>query len=385
MDDFSVILVGTEADSYLDRNARRMYEECVCVGLDTYRVDYDDLETISRLTSRPEVLVMLFFPHRFWDVHCEVPDDTALYGTSWGSYRRFHEFCLEVDAQLERVLAGRRIVYVVPPNRAFADRDKVETVRTLTAAAVPTPFSLDVRDTGALLDCVGPERGIFIKCRFGAEGKGISYVSCDGWWTNYRVDGGRLGNHGIHDRWPFTEITGRTDLLNELLAHEVIVEREVVTPEVDLGTKFDIRVYVSAGAAPHMFLRINRRDALITNFSQGARTEHRYAEFLSMEAISRVRRTALAAARALECPFVGVDVMSDRDGNLVVVESQVFTDFPDLRYYNLSAFVVGQIRAGAWRARHQDLRNQKGSALLSDPGPRELRVGLKPSGRSSGR
>lgn len=60
-------------------------------------------------------------------------------------------------------------------------------------------------------------------------------------WTNYRVDGGRLANHGVHDLWPFTEITGRTDLLAELLANEVIVEREIVTPEADPGTKFDIR------------------------------------------------------------------------------------------------------------------------------------------------
>jgi hypothetical protein len=348
-DDVSVVLVGLEPDGSLDRNARRMCEECVRSGLNTFRVDYDDLDAIPRLTLRPEVLVMLFFPHRFWDANCETPGDTGLYGTSMRSYNLFRDFCLDVEARLERLLAGRRIAYLVPPGRAFADRDKVETVRTLSAAGVATPLQYETRDAGELLDRIEPGRGIFVKCRYGAEGKGISYLSRAGWWTNYRVDGGRLGNYGIHDRWQFTEITGRKDLLSELLANEVIVEREIVTPEIGRGTKFDVRVYVSAGAAPHMFLRINRRDGLVTNFSQGGTTEHRYDEIMPEAAIDEVRRTGLAASRALECPFIGVDVMFEQDGSLVVVETQVFTDFPDIRYFSLPAFVIRQIRAGAWR------------------------------------
>lgn len=348
-EDTSVILIGQEPNGLLDRNARRICEECVKSGLETYRVDYPAIDKIPRVTDRGNVIVLLFFPHTFWDENCEVPPNDELYGTSSTSFLRFKEFFLEVSENLNHVLRDRKVSYLVRPDSAFVDRDKIQTVETLKKAGVPVPESIYTRELREVLGQVDRHRGVFVKCRFGAEGKGITYLSKFGWWTNYRVDGDRLANYGVRERWNFEEITGRKELLTQILEQEVIVEREIVTPEVDPDSKFDIRAYVIHGECPHMFLRVNRREAMITNFSQGAKTVHRYEDVLTPSAIRKVKSSAIEAARALNFPFVGVDLMFDRNGVLSVVETQVFTDFPDQTYFNLSAYLANQIRVRSWK------------------------------------
>jgi hypothetical protein len=344
LEDTSVILIGQEPNGLLDRNARRICEECVRSGLDTYRVDYPAIEKIPQITNRRHLVVMLFFPHAFWDENCEVPSDNALYGTSWTSFLKFKDFFIEVSERLTQILKDRRVSYLVNPESAFVDRDKVQTVEILKKAGIPTPTTLYTRDLRDIQSSIDRDQGVFIKCRFGAEGKGITYLSKFGWWTNYRIDGDRLANFGVRDRWHFEEITGRRDLLAQLLDQEVIVEKEIVTPEVDPGSKFDLRAYVIHDECPHMFLRVNQREAMITNYSQGARTIHRYEDVLNPTAIRKAKNSAKEAAKALNFPFVGVDLMFDRNGAQSVVETQVFTDFPDQTYFNLSAYLANQIR-----------------------------------------
>lgn len=349
-DDVTVLLLGAEPEGMLDRNARRVCEEMVKAGLKTYRLDFSEIGRLAELEVGETVVVWPFFPHSFWDAHCETPSDGSFYGASEEGFESFRAFCGQSAIRLESVLAGKRVIPFVDLKSAFVDRDKLVTSRLLVEAGVPAPHELKSRKVDDILREVMPRQGIFVKCRYGAEGKGITYLSADGWWTNYLVGENGLGNYGVRDRWEFTNISGRYDLLEQLLGQEVIIEREIVTPEVEDGTKFDIRAYVIRGEVPHMFLRINQRDAFITNFSQGARVEHRYAEVLPRDLVQRLRDIANRAANALQTPFVGIDLMVDHNLEIYVVEAQVFTDFPDPNFFNLPLYMANLVRTRFWEA-----------------------------------
>jgi hypothetical protein len=343
----SLIVVGIHEDRYIDRNARRLHEYSRQSGIDSSRVDYPDLLKGSLPAVQSEnVLVALFFPHKFWDEHCETPKDTQLYGTSRQSYEAFRQFWPDVESAIAKAYNGRNIEYLVNPANCFVDRDKVETTRILKEKKIPATEVIGSRDLGEILDAVSENRGVFIKCRYGAEGKGITILTKESWRTNYRADSGRLSNHGNHDRWVFSDITGNTRLISQLLDSEVIVEHEIVTPEITPGTKFDIRAYFVSGSVPHMFARINRRDKVITNFSQGARVEHDYAKVLRKSEIAAVKVTAVAAASALQARFIGIDCMFGEDG-IAVVEAQMFTDFPDIHCFNMAEHLAGMLKKGA--------------------------------------
>lgn len=349
MNTTSLLIIGKHADRYINRNATLLYTYARDAAVDTRWIayealfsgtlDHDEQDTFLH----DDLMVVLFFPHHFWDENCELPQDTGLYGTSARSYEFFQQYMFQVGQILTTKFPHKNISFLIDPARAAIDRDKIETIRILSQGGVPVTKSIASRGAGELLAFVAKGSGLFIKCRYGSEGKGITYISKEKWVTNYRVNGGRLANYGIHDRWMFVDITGRTELLEELLTTEVIIEEEIVTPEIEPGTKFDLRVYVLDGEVLHMFLRINQKVSIITNFSQGARVRHDYKKLLNQEQISLIGSTARSAASAMAARFIGVDCMFDNHWNIAVVETQVFTDFPDINHFDLARFLTRKI------------------------------------------
>jgi len=291
----------------------------------------------GRFTS-DTVNVVFFFPYTFWNANCEVPKDTTLYGTSSSVYDMFNAHFLEVGWQLQRKFGGHQLRYVTVPENAAVDRDKIETIRILRACGVSTSIPVPYSSLNDILDSITPQRGVFIKCRYGAEGKGITVLHHGRWETNYRVDGDRLANYQVYGLWPFTEITGRQELLERLLEHEVIVEREILVPDFLPGRKFDVRAFVVGEEVPHFVFRVNSREKQVTNCAQGAYVVHREDTGLDQTAMDLIAQISRHAAQALQLRFVGIDIMFDGDlTNAKVVEAQAF---PSLVGYPKTANIV---------------------------------------------
>ena len=284
---------------------------------------------------------MFFFPYTFWNANCEVPQDTHLYGTSNKAYVKFKEFFLEIGKELERRFGGGRLNYVIPPEGAPIDRDKIETVQRMRQHGVPTPKPVQHSTLQEVLEQITPESGVVLKCRYGAEGKGITVLRYNEWLTNYKVEDFKLSNHGVYGKWPFVEITGKRELLEQLLQHEVIVEKEIIPPDVFGRKKFDLRFYVVGQRTPHFFARLNDPREIVTNFSQGGTVMHNPDTGLDQIAIKNASALALRAARSMNLQFLGVDIMFD--GNMdtpLVVELQAFTDFPKIEKFDLAQYII---------------------------------------------
>jgi hypothetical protein len=336
----ALLVLGRGDTPYSDRNRLRLVKSAKIAGFDVQQADYHEIERVPRFRNET-INVMPFFPFTFWNANCEVPEDTRLYGTSRLVYEKFRGHFLQVQGRLEQKFRGQKLHYVIPPENAPVDRDKVETINRLRACGVPTSEPVPYDSLRDILDHVTREQGVFIKCRYGAEGKGIAVLHHDRWVTNYKVERDGLTNYGVYDPWRFTNITGREDLLGQLLQHEVIVEREISTPDVFDGKKFDLRAYVIGQDVPHFFVRLNDPRKEVTNFSQGAIIKHHPDTGLTETCLRLARRIAKQAAEAMGLGFVGVDIMFDgRLSNPKVVEAQAFADFPDITKFDLVKYIV---------------------------------------------
>ncbi len=337
----NLLVLGKGDTPYSDRNRVRFIACARQAGFDVQTSDYHEIDHVPGFRTGQPINAMFFFPYTFWNAHCEVPEDTGLYGTSRKVYDLFSVHFRQVQEQLEQRFGTHNLHYVIPPENAPVDRDKVETIRRLRVAGVPTSEPVAYTSLSDIIDSVTPERGVFIKCRYGAEGKGITVLHRGRWVTNYRVDGDKLANNDTYGLWPFVDVTGKHHLLEQLLAHDLIVEREILTPDVFNGKKFDLRAYVVGQEVPHFFVRVNDPNKVVTNFSQGAKVNHHPNTGLPEDCITLVKETAKRAAKALGLEFVGVDIMFD--GTLTngrVVEVQAFTDFPDNRKFEMAKYMA---------------------------------------------
>ncbi len=339
-----LLVLGRGDSPETDKNRIRLIEYATAAGFEVQAVDYHELEQLHQFKNpfKIETLnIMPFFPYTFWNENCEVPDDTPLYGTSNRAYGLFRDFFLDIRSQLEVKFSHHNLIFAIPLEYAAVDRDKIQTIQLLNRHGVFTSKMISYETLQDIQDQVTPERGVFIKCRYGAEGKGITVIKSDRWLTNYKVEHGRLTNYGVYDRWNFTDITGKKELLEQLIEQEVIVEQEIVPPDLFDGQKFDFRVYVVNGAVPHFFVRINEVRNVITNWSQGGKVIHHPETGLVENIIERISGEAKKAAEAFHSKLMGVDVMLDQGYDTPkVIELQAFTGFPDIQKFNLAKYLV---------------------------------------------
>ncbi len=338
----SILVLGKGDTQYSDRNRASFVDYAKKAGFEVLASDYHELGKLGSFKNE-KINALFFFPYTFWNANCEVPEDTKLYGTSRAAYEKFSKYFLEVQGELEQKFRGHDIHYVIPPQNAPIDRDKVETISRLRANGVPTSEPVDYGSVDEIAGKATPKRGVFIKCRYGSEGKGITVLRHDKWVTNYKVEGNQLANYGVYDKWEFTEITGRMDLLGQLLQNAVIVEREILTPDNFGGMKFDLRAYVVGNVVPHLFIRLNNVQKEVTNYSQGATIKHHPETGIKEDCLRAAREIAKNAAKAMGLEFVGIDIMFDGSlENPKVVEAQAFTDFPDIRNFNMAKYMAGE-------------------------------------------
>ncbi len=342
----SLLVLGRGDSLETDKNRIRLVEYAAQAGFEVQAADYHELKQLHQFRNK-NLNIIPFFPYTFWNKNCETPEDTLLYGTSKRTYGLFMDFFLSVKDKLEQKFSSHNLVFAIPLESAAVDRDKLQTIQILRDGGVSTSETVSYGSLSDILARMTPERGVFIKCRYGAEGKGITLIRPDRWLTNYKVENSRLTNYEVYGRWNFTDITGKKELLEQLIEQEVIVEPEVVSPHLFGSKNFDFRIYVINGAVPHFFVRINDFKNVITNWSQGGRVIHNPKTELAEKVIERISGEAKKAAMAFHSKLLGVDVMLERDGDIPkVIELQTFTGFPDIRKFDLANYLV---RSGFFR------------------------------------
>ena len=334
----NLLIIGKGDTDYNDRNPKRFFDNAKNNFFDVKRCDYEELKKLDNFHG-DNLNVMLFFPYTFWNNHCERLDDDLLYGTSKKIYTSLDNFFNNFKFSLEKKFSDKNINYIINPLNATFDRDKIGVVESLLKNDISTTNIIRSRNLNEILDQVSEDSGVFIKCRYGAEGKGITVLYKDKWFTNYKVDENNLGNYGVYDKWVFSDITNRNDLVQSLLDNEVIVEKEIVNPNFYDGKKFDIRAYVINHEVPHFFVRFNDKEKIVTNYSQGAKILHNPDTGLRKDYVQNIKNLALDVANSLDSKFLGVDIMIDKDKVSRVVEVQTFTDFPDIHKFNLANYV----------------------------------------------
>lgn len=341
----SLLILSDSIGYRTNRDNNRLLQYCQEGNVQAELLSYTDFFKKKPFSPKSEKLnVMFWFPIDFWNEHCEVPEDTGVYGTSKKAYNRFKDFWSRVKERVEMQFPDRKISYIIPPDIAFIDRDKIETHRLLTESKVPTTTMLS-KDLEAVLQ-KAEEAGVFIKCRYGACGKGITYISPGKWVTNYVIgEKNTIQNFSPDEQWEFSDITGNKDFLKRLLDLEVIAEQEITPPELSKKDhKFDIRSYVVFGEVPHMFLRENNVKSIITNFNQGGTVHHEYTKYLPQQPIELVKQISLDSVKTFPSQILGVDVMFDGDLQTPkILEIQSFPGLPDFRYFNLLKFLVTKL------------------------------------------
>lgn len=308
------------------------------LGLDVQRQTYEELLAGKRLPFVSDIVhVMFFFPYPFWDAKCEVEGSDVVYGVDRSVYERFRRYWNRVERALRKTYPDKRLDLVIDPKLAYVDRDKILTHDLLEKAGVPVTRTIRERSVEGVLAHVTAGRGVFVKSRYGAEGKGITRLRKHSWRTNYAVKRHQPANHKTDEHWPFVDVTGDTAFLRDLLSRDVIVEREILTVKKPGIGKFDVRVHVVGGKVVHMFVRHAGSNDVVTNWSQGGGVNHTYDSVLSKAQIASAAAASRAAADVLGNRFIGIDCMFDRENpeQAIVVEAQCMCSFPKPEACNL--------------------------------------------------
>lgn len=316
------------------------------LGLDVQRQSYEDLLAGKRVPFKNRTVhVMFFFPYPFWDSKCEIEGSDVVYGVDRSVYDRFRRYWGRVERALRGTYTDKKLDFVIDPKLVFVDRDKILTHDMLAKAGVPVTETIADRSVEGVLAHVTAGRGVFVKSRYGAEGKGITRLRKNSWKTNYAVRRHRPANHGVDEHWPFADVTGDVGFLRDLLSRDVIVEREILTVKKPGIGKFDVRVHVVGGEVVHLFVRHAGSDDVVTNFSQGGGVEHTYASVLSKAQIASAVSASKAAAHVLGNRFIGIDCMFDREDpdQAIVVEAQCMCSFPKPEACNLGELIARHV------------------------------------------
>ena len=338
----NLLLIGYGNSPYTDRNPQRLLHSAQEQGLNAQRCHYAQLPQGPAFS--PGLLqVMLFFPYAFWDTHCEQPTDTPLYGTSTHTYRMFRRYLANTYTQLQqRYSEHHRLNFIIHPKTCALDRDKIGTLLHLQRHGLPTNPLIHTRHLPSLLALLKQHSGLYIKCRYGAEGKGITLLRPNHWHTNYATG---ATQYPSHEAWPFTDITGNRPWLEYLLQQAVIIEPEITPPPCFDHSKWDVRAYVVNGKMVHFFVRLNHPHKLITNYSQGGQVLHHPHTGLNTRTQNTLAQLAQQAAQAFKSRFLGVDIMFHQTLQQPrVLEVQTFCDFPSIDHFNLAEYLSRQIK-----------------------------------------
>lgn len=285
--------------------------------LETHIISYKDVlnGNLPEISS-PALNVLLFFPYKYWDANIEVyKNDSKVYGDkSFG--REFTKYFGKLENTIGKKYSDRRIVYVNPPNISILDRDKEETKRFFRNHNIPTPKSFYVNNLKDLHRLINRGVSLYIKPRFGAMGKGITYLSNDLLITNFLFRKGEIISHPYDYHWRFHDVkdSDKDKFLKVLLSRGFIFE-EAIDPPIYKGRRSDFRVYCIYGEVCYYYVRSTPAITLVTNWSQGGKIEQKrkFSKYISAAKLNRVKSLARKVARELKLNYTGVDIIFSKD------------------------------------------------------------------------
>ena len=166
--------------------------------------------------------IKLFYPNRFRDAHfARLLQSDRLYGGP-----RFGDTINSFFDLTQSILVsyyGNSINFVNSVSGIKDSGDKREIFNRLKNC-VPTPNRFCPTQLEDLLDIVSNGISLFVKVRFGGCGRAMSYLSPEGWYTNFLWDGQAIRNRSLEGdtKWPFVEIpqSQRKDFSRELMKYD---------------------------------------------------------------------------------------------------------------------------------------------------------------------
>jgi len=271
------------------------------------------------------IKVIFFFPYQHWNRNIETYQDGKIYGdkTFGGQFRVFFE---EVKKTIEAHYAGKRIEYLIPPELCCLDRDKRASKDILAKGAVSTPRVFNVSSFRGAQRLLSQGLNLYIKPRFGAMGKGITYLNKEEVVSNFLFRRGEIVSRLSDFNWGFKRIKDRQTFINQLLKKGFICE-EAIRPAIFKGRRFDFRVYVLFGKVVYFYAKSSKAETCVTNWSQGGRIDKRETilKKFPRQKIVVLKNLARKAARTLGLNFAGVDIIFSEDlKNAYVLEGNAF-------------------------------------------------------------
>ena len=270
------------------------------------------------------IVVLLFFPYIYWNESIEIYPDGKIYGDSIFG-KMFNGFFNRVEKRLKQVFKNKRLIYVNPPSSVKNDRDKKIAKRIFIKNKIPTPILYNIESTKGGLKLLDKGNNLFIKPRYGAMGKGVSYLESGKWYTNFIYKNGRIISPLYDYKWGFNEITDNIDFLERLLKAGFICEEAIESPIIG-RERFDLRIYVVYGNVPYLYARTVHKDKFVTNWSQGGKLKKgKFLNKIPPSKLKEAKRLAVKTAKALKMNFCGVDIIFSRGyRKLYVLEAQSF-------------------------------------------------------------
>lgn len=290
--------------------------------------------------------VMLFFPYNHWNAEIEkYGRDSRIYGDiAFGNdYKRYF---YKIDKAIKRRYRDKNLYFINSPSSCIIDRDKKATHDLLDAAGIKTPPIYDIKGVSQIDSLIKDGKSIYIKPRFGAMGKGITYINKKGCYTNFLYRKGKIINRLYDYNWPAVKISDKrkNDFFKILIRRGFIFQEAVKTPVVS-GRKFDMRIYVMNGKIPYFYAKSAPCRSFITNWSQGGRIEKNMSflrKAIGKSGIEKAKKVAKAAARAIKLNYAGVDVIVDKNTlDMYVLEIQSFPGHE--RGFDLMKFLADTI------------------------------------------
>ncbi|MEA3328503.1 MAG: hypothetical protein U9Q08_02000 [Candidatus Omnitrophota bacterium] len=289
------------------------------------------------------LIIMLFFPFEHWNKQIEVYDqDKRAYGDQkFGS--QFSKFFIAVEKILTKKYRNKKIRYVNPPQSCILDRDKAKTKSLLLKNNIPVPNAFAVSNPRAIEDLIKEGKSLYLKPRFGAMGKGITYVSGRQVVTNFLFRQDRIISRPYDYNWRFSRISNKKRFLKKLLSKDVICE-EAIEPATHEGRRFDFRIYTIYGRTPYFYAKSVGENSIVTNWSQGGRIEKKksFYQHIPKSKIRLMLSLAKKTARTLGLNYAGVDILFSKGfEKIYVLEAHSFPAHE--KGFNLTKFLSEKI------------------------------------------
>lgn len=276
----------------------------------------------------PLIKIILFFPYQYWNQNIEVYGDGRVYGDrKFG--QAFKILFKKVRKVIDEYYKGKIIKYLNSPEACYLDRDKKATKELLRIKNVPTPATFNVSSFDDIQRLIDRSLSLYIKPRFGAMGKGITYIDSEKVVSNFIFRKGRVISRPYDYNWRFTRIKDSRRFLNQLLKKDFVCE-EAIQPATFRGKRFDFRIYVIFNNVVYKYAKSSRDNFYVTNWSQGGKIDRRGLIFksISTEKIAYLERLAKRAASALGLNFAGIDVIFSKDlKDAYVLEGNAFPGY----------------------------------------------------------